>query len=423
MENNFAYIDNKPFDNYSKEKQMFSTFNINDNCISFQIPDYEKFFILRPNNTEIYAIDHMLRSISAFNIKIHKHLLTPIPNTSISSNYYIYGIKDLTTEENIQMKHFTKQTKIFKLIYYHENLSTIFNSQSLNINNSNSNFFIMQGKYFQKSGLGKIYFENNTINCSLHTNLDYHPKYYNEQSKITIQQNNSIVLKFKKGIYLNSAYRLINILDTVIHLMTLTYKSHNKIELKDFRNNKFQFIYKKYNDSTKNQHQSLFTICPQKEFLNLFQKLLDIEQDSPNILFPFLEYNRNSSLEISFLEYYRVLEYLNFKNQEKTNKGKNNNFLEKIFNENKELFKSIFDIKESEIKDFTEIVRSLRNYYSHEGYYLKTLPVPTKKPEKHIPIDIIWLKNVYILIKKLSYIEIYKYCNCEISKEDIIRIL
>lgn len=264
MENNFAYIDNKPFDNYSKEKQIFSTFNINDNCISFQIPDYEKFFILRPNNTEIYAIDPMLRSISAFNIKIHKHLLTPIPNTSISSNYYIYGIKDLETEENIQMKHFTKQTKIFKLIYYHENLSTIFNPQSLNINNSNSNFFSIYGKYFQKSELGKIYFENNTINCSLHTNLDYYPKYYNEQSKIIIQQDNSIVLKFKKGIYLNSAYRLINILDTVIHLMTLTYKSHNKIELKDFRNNKFQFIYKKYNDSTKNQNQSLFTICSQK---------------------------------------------------------------------------------------------------------------------------------------------------------------
>lgn len=423
MENNFAYIDNKPFDNYSKEKQIFSTFNINDNCISFQIPDYEKFFILRPNNTEIYAIDPMLRSISAFNIKIHKHLLTPIPNTSISSNYYIYGIKDLETEENIQMKHFTKQTKISKLIYYHENLSTIFNPQSLNINNSNSNFFSIYGKYFQKSELGKIYFENNTINCSLHTNLDYYPKYYKEQSKIIIQQDNSIVLKFKKGVYLNSAYRLINILDTVIHLMTLTYKSHNKIELKDFRNNKFQFIYKKYNDSTKNQNQLLFTTCPQKEFLNLFQKLLDIEQDSPNALFPFLEYNRNNSLEINFLEYYKVLEYLNLKTQEIKNKGKNNNFLEKVFNENKELIKSIFNINDSEIKTFTQTIQSLRNYYSHEGYYLKELPVPTKNPKKYIPIDITWLNNVYILIKKLSYIEIYKYCNCEISKKDIVRIL
>lgn len=205
--------------------------------------------------------------------------------------------------------------------------------------------------------------------------------------------------------------------------MTLTYKSHNKIELKDFRNNKFQFIYKKYNDSTKNQNQSLFTICSQKEFLNLFQKLLDIEQDSPNALFPFLEYNRNNSLEINFLEYYKVLEFLNLKTQEIKNKGKNNNFLEKVFNENKELIKSIFNINDSEIKTFTQTIQSLRNYYSHEGYYLKELPVPTKKPKKYIPIDITWLNNVYILIKKLSYIEIYKYCNCEISKKDIVRIL
>lgn len=245
MENNFAYVDNKPFDNYSKEKQILSTFNITDNCISFQIPNYEKFFILRQNNSEIYATDHMLRSISAFNIKIHKHLLTPIPNTLISSNYYIYGIKELTTEENIQMKHFTKQTKISKLIYYHESLSTIFNSHLLNINKINSNFFNIQGISFKKLELGKIYFENNTINCSLHTNLDYNSKYYNEQSQITIQQNNSIVLKFKKGICLNSAYRLINILDTIIHLMTLTCSQHHKIELQDFRNNKYQFIYKK----------------------------------------------------------------------------------------------------------------------------------------------------------------------------------
>lgn len=56
-----------------------------------------------------------------------------------------------------------------------------------------------------------------------------------------------------------------------------------------------------------------------------------------------------------------------------------------------------------------EEIRALRNYYSHKGYYVHKLPIPTDKPRRYKIIETDWLYNVLNFIKVASYMEYTKF--------------
>lgn len=67
-----------------------------------------------------------------------------------------------------------------------------------------------------------------------------------------------------------------------------------------------------------------------------------------------------------------------------------------------------------------EEIRALRNYYSHKGYYVHKLPIPTDKPRRYKIIETDWLYNVLNFIKVASYMEIYKICDIRINWKNLV---
>lgn len=168
-----------------------------------------------------------------------------------------------------------------------------------------------------------------------------------------------------------------------------------------------------------------YLICDRKDskdtFMNLFHNLYSINDDSKNALFPFLEFDtKQSSLEIKFLEYYKALDYIKLKENLMKGKGRNPNFLTEVLKENKSLKEKFFGTQDE--KDIEEEIRSLRNYYSHTGYYIDNmqLPIPTDKPKRYKLINSKWLYDVLDFVKVSAYIEIYKLCGIAVDWNSII---
>ena len=92
MENEFCYIDNKPFKNLNKKKQIIAIMKTTDEGIEFKIPDIEKYSILDETNfvPEIYAIDSKYREITVFRVFANKSEFYAIPSTNLTSSMYLY---------------------------------------------------------------------------------------------------------------------------------------------------------------------------------------------------------------------------------------------------------------------------------------------------------------------------------------------
>lgn len=427
MENEFAYIDNKPFKICNTDKQILSIMNLTDTGIEFKIQDFKKYYIWDKENfiPEIYGVDSKLRPITAFRIFINKSDFSAIPSTTITSDLYFYSENTQIGDAN-QIQHFTRKTKISKIIYYHDEIKSIFGNESFYLHSKYKKGKLktieIKGKDIKDTVIGKINIGETEIECLLSSKFVCNQSFMDTE-KITVQDKSSIVLKFKKGITIDEAYKIMTLLDSTLHLIILTKKRHRKIEIMDFNSNKYLCKDKNtYNIENKNK-EKLNLICKKDDifnsFVEIFKTLYYLEKNSKNSLFPFIEYDRKGiSLEISFLEYYRVLEYLNLVKQKSKGKGKNPNFMKDILKNNKELVKLI--LKQDYSDEIEEEIRALRNYYSHEGYYIDKLPIPTEKPVRYKEINNQWLNNIYKIIKTLSYLEIYKLCGFNISYDEII---
>ena len=185
-----------------------------------------------------------------------------------------------------------------------------------------------------------------------------------------IKDKSSIILTFRKAVKLEDVYKIIKLIDSTIHLLILTKKRHKKNDVYDFKKNRYLLIDRKVLKN-KVEKDNTYLICKREKcfetFINILNNLFKMNQNSKNAIFPFLEFDIDkTSLEISFLEYYKALEYLEAEKQKSIGKGKNPNFLLNILKEYKEI-KEIFFKKQNE-DELEEEIRSLRNYYSHEGY-------------------------------------------------------
>lgn len=204
--------------------------------------------------------------------------------------------------------------------------------------------------------------------------------------------------------------------------MTLLKRRHKKIVVSDFKNNKYYCRDMKIEDFDNNIRDRNFLTCKRENsisaFIKVFKTLYSLAKKAKNALFPFLEFDiKQSSLEIKFLEYYKALEYLDFEKRKKLGKGKNRLFLKDILTSNKDLKENFFHSQD--VKEIEEEIRTLRNYYSHEGYYINKLPIPTDKPKRYKDINKDWLYNVLDFIEIASFLEFYKLCNININWEDL----
>lgn len=429
MENEFGYIDDKPFKECNKEKQIFSTITIDEDGLEFKINDISKFLIFDDEKTPetIYAVDNNLAAITALNVNVVNINFSSISTTTLKSDFYFK--KQNLLEKNEKIEHFTTQTKIREICYYNDSIRHIFANDSINLEyklKSNSLKFIkVTGKKVKKEKIGDLIItDNNIIEIFLSKDFSSSHKYINNE-KIIIKDNSHFILKFKKGIIFENAYKYILLLDSIIYLMTFLKRRHKTIFIKDFRKNSYLCRDKKIDFEERKIKNRNFLICDKinskETFMNLFNNMYSINEESKNALFPFLEFDaKQSILEVKFLEYYKTLEYIKLKENEKKGKGKNHTFLKEILKENLTLKEKFFGTQNED--EIEEEIRSLRNYYSHTGYYIDKmqLPIPNESPNRYKNIDSKWLYDVFDFLKVSTYVEIYKLCGLSIDWNDII---
>lgn len=419
MKNEFSYIYNKPFKSVDESEQKLSILNVKENEIELKVNDVEMFNTFdtwKSKSDEIietkifYGINSQYEPLTFFNASVTNSTFKAIPHSTISSNMYIIGRQ--ATEPIL---HFNEaKTKIKEFSYYNEDLVNIFGASAISIkNNFTNNETIINAKKKTPEEICKITCDGYEIKIY----LVYSYKEYGNLSGIRIEPATYLNIKFSKAVYLEEVLKINNRLDSVIHLFILSKKKNKVLDLIDNKKNKYTFYNLKYNNEDKKK--SAFYLDENKDRIENFSKLLNllmkVDNENSNGFFPFLNYDRSTrSQEILFLEHYRVLEYMNILSQKKKTKGKNPTFLLPLLKKYKVVKDRYFPNQTEE--EVEEEIRSLRNYYSHYGYYIKELPVPTdeNKTKYMKKIDYQWLYNVKSFVKIISYLELYSLADINV---------
>ena len=432
MDHEFGYIDDKPFKTCYRDKQLFSLITTNDQGMEFDVTDTLKFSCIfgeDERTDEVYAVDDKLRAISAFRARTTKSTFSAIPKSIIKSD--LYFIEQRGTNDDEYLKHFTRETKIRQIDYYNDGIFRLFFNESLTLSyklNKDRSIKSASLKAIKKKDikLGDVEVNDNRISLYLGKNWSFSHKPSIRQT--TFNDKSNIIIKFKKGVQFAEAYKYILILDAVIYLLTLSTWRHNKVFVYNFSGNKYYCKDKKaQTDETKPKIKEFYLHDRSQivqVFVNAFDNICRIEKDSKNALFPILNYDDNHhSLEISFLEHYKTLEYIKTEENKAKGKGKCTTFLLNILKDNQSLKNRFFGNQpEQEIE---QEIRNLRNYYSHTGFYIDDkLPIEKNyKVIRYKDIDNKWLFNVFEFVKIATYIEIYKKCGIDIKWSDIINYL
>lgn len=228
MDNEFGYIDDKPFEECYKDKQIMSLINTDENEIEFKATGNNKFsiFDIGKSLKEIYAIDSKFCPITAFRVNIINSKLTAISSSTLRSDLYFY--KQGFQEENRKIKHFTSQTKIYKIEYYNDSISRVFGNSSFDIDlkrvQKNDKYVLktvnIKADKKKEQKICNIKIVDNNISVFLKENFEYLHNYRNSE-RISINDNSCIIVKFQKGINFDKAYKYILLLDSLFYLMTL----------------------------------------------------------------------------------------------------------------------------------------------------------------------------------------------------------
>lgn len=426
MENEFGYIDDKPFKQCYPDKQMIAIIKTSENGIEFKVNDITKydFYDYKSQKREIYGVDSCLKPITALNIKLMKTEYSAISSSILQSNFYVYGYKG-----NDNICHFTVKTKISKIEYYHPDLRNIFGNASYNASikfrkDDSVKSIKIEAKRLQQKTIGNIIMNQNKMYIKLDSNFEFTEE-CDSYREIKIKDKSKIIINFKKAIDIQEVYKLVKMLDSTIHLLMLTRKRHNKIDIYDYKKNVYYLRDKRISEEISRNKKDKYLVCRKdetaKNFIQILKVLYELDENSKNIIFPFLEYDRKGTLlEIQFLEYYRTLEYLEKERNKRENKGKNNTFLFNILKEYKEVKEKFFeDQTDNEIE---EEIRSLRNYYSHEGYYIDKLPIPTNNSKRYKTVEVKWLSRVKKFVEIVTYLEMYKLCGVNIKNNIIYQL-
>ena len=215
--------------------------------------------------------------------------------------------------------------------------------------------------------------------------------------------------------------KISNRLDSILYLFLYTSGRSKQLTLYDTKKNSYEFYNLKNKD--KEKKQPTFYLDKRENNISNFNKLfnlfISINNDNSNSFFPFLHFDRKVvSSEIQFLEYYRVLEYTDTETRKKLHQDKNKKFLIDLLKKYPKI--KVIYFKEQKDDEIEEEIRALRNYYSHNGYYIKELPIPTFKPKRYKTIDAQWLYDVKNFIKAIAYLEVYSLAGITVDENYII---
>ncbi len=420
MNNEFGYIDLEPFAELNPDEQKLTIINRKDNRFELKVKDIDKFntFDIFGNEfgklieTKVfYGINSTYHPITLYRCSINSSNFSAIPYSIVSSQMYIIGNEPLTP-----IIHFTDKTKIKKIRYYNDNIKYIFPSDSMIIKRT-QNEINVEAKKKKEKIISNVIYDDNKVIIKLINSFKHNGGIYN----FNIQPTAYFEITFQKSVNLDMVLKISNRIDCVIHLFLLTSGRSKELTIYDTKKNSYEFYNVKNND--KEEKQPVFYLDKIENnitnFDKLFTLLMKITNDNSNCFFPFLNFDRKvTSTQIQFLEYYRVLEYTDTEMRKKLNKGKNNTFLVGLLKKYQNIKKIYFNDQDDTVIE--EEVRSLRNYYSHNGYYIKELPVPTFNPKYYKNVDIQWIYDVKNFIKIVSYLEVYSLAGVNVDENKLM---
>ncbi|MEG1059259.1 MAG: hypothetical protein RSE57_03635 [Clostridia bacterium] len=419
MNSDFGYSSKKPFKEIDKDKLAYSIIDINEKGIALKTDDISMFDTLECFSNKFieskttFCVDSNYHAITMFNTKMCSTTYSGISTTTLSSNMYVVS-KDVKDTVN----HFQDSTHIKEINYYHDDLINIFKNSSITTKNkvkkNKLETFTLEAKKQDKIVLGKVILDkHNEITIELINGFSYVGNF----REITVKGKTFIHLRFKNYIDFNMAYKISKRLDSVIHILSLSEK--RCITMDFFNTNREIYTYKneKYRNDDKKDKNFLLVdkLVMDNTFEKLFQLMVNVSNDNSNAFFPFFNYDREKThMEIQFLEYYKVLEYIHTEKQKKIGKGKNNLFMAEYLKKYPNLKNNFFGSQDN--KNIEEEIRSLRNYYSHTGYYLKVLPIPTANPRRYKNITIEDIYSFKNFIKNIAYLEICSLAGVNINE-------
>lgn len=420
MNNEFGYLDLIPFEEVDEKEQKLAIVNQKEDKLELKVKDVEKFSTFGFYRGEFgklietgifYGINSTYQPLTLYRCSINSSSYKSIPHSIVSSQMYVVGNQRLSP-----IVHFTSKTKIKKIIYYNDNIKYIFPSKSMTIKREKNEMNIEAKKEKEKI-ISRIDYEGNKIIVKLINNYRYNGNIYN----FNIKPISYFEISFRKSVDFDMVLKISNRLDSILHLFLYTSGRSKQLTLYDTKKNSYEFYNLKNED--KEEKQPTFYLDKRENNISNFNKLLylfiNINSDNSNSFFPFLHFDRKVvSNEIQFLEYYRVLEYTDTEMRKKLNKGKNKKFLIDLLKKYPKIKNTYFNEQQDEMVE--EEIRSLRNYYSHSGYYIENLPIPTEKPIRYKKVDVQWLYDVKNFIKAVAYLEVYSLAGIIVDESYII---
>ena len=426
MNNEFGYIDNKPFSQINEKEQPLVVMNEEEDSISIKMngvstTDTFDMFDSGPGKlTEsrvYYGVDSKNHSISFLNSHIINTTWSSISSSTITSKIYVKSRESLD-----QIYHLSPKTKIRKFDYYNDKLLFYFSDNPLTIKRKG---IIKELNITAKKTKPKLLFSVNYKGKIMKIFLVHSFISSGNIHDYSIKPNTYLEIAFNKGITIDDVIKISSRLDSTLHLCILNKNKSYVSTLYDYSKRSYNLYNLK--NKTEKTKDPIFNICKNKNdrnniFKGFLMQFIDIDFEKNNTFLPFLHFNKGMDFhELEFLQYYKVLEVIDFEKQKKKGKGKNKCFLKKYFKKYPKLKDYFF---KNDINDeLEEEIRSLRNYYSHEGFYLDNLPIPTENPTRYKKIDIQWLYDVKRLVKIIAYLEMYDKAGVVIDELELINHL
>ena len=421
MSSDFSFSYMKPFHQNDLSQCWNTIFEKSEKEIELKINNIEEYDILNPfvrkgkliESKIIYLVDSKLNAYTLLNATYRRSTYRSISYSTVYATKYIVS----TTFPEEEINHFTKETKIKKLYYYQPDLNYIFDNPSVLVERKimpKSKYINIKGRREKDILLGNITFDNNEVKIFLINSFNV----TNFSRNVNIVPTNYLRMEFKHYINFDFAYKIKRRIDAVLYLLIFTDNISDKLEFVDTKKNRYSYFDLENKYKEKALTLPVFnTKNTQEIFINLLNLFMNKSNDENNTFLPFLDFYRNKpSVEIEFLEYYRMLELIEKNKKQKLNKRKNNLFILELIKKYQYLKKQYFANKSDE--EIEEELRSLRNYYSHEGYYLESLPIVRNKRIVRLKnVDVQWKLDTKNFVKKIAYLEIYAMAGIQIDEK------
>jgi len=424
LNNELGYINSKPFSKLSsnnnriiiteKEKNLEIKVEGADkySCFDNLVDNFGNIM----SSSTFYGIDSKYCPITFFGSFITNTSYSSISSLIIKCSSYVIGRESFN-----EITHFTTETKIKKINYYNDDLIYFFSNNPMRIKRSKDGEINIYAKREEPVKLFDIKYKNNLIDMYLIQSFNSNGNIYD----YSIKPIAYLQFVFKNEIVLEDIEKLISCIDSTLHMCILNQRKSYVCTLytdDSLSYNLYKCKYRNTEVDNKIRYNMIHGDNTIEDFKKIFKIFLNIDFKDNNSFSPFINYNIKLGFhELDFLQYYKVLEVIDFNKQKIKNEDKDKRFLLKYFKKYEQLMNSLF--KDYNIKKLEAEIRSLRKYYSHEGFYVELLPVPTDKPRRFLTLDYSWLKKVILLIKTISYLEVYSMADININELEVLQHL